>query len=78
MGQNSRSQFDQQSHAQVVALGDGHAAAEAEGAGGDFDAGGHLFAFVFVEIDHAGVVVSGATTAQFAVVRMGKRLTILN
>ena len=43
----------------VEALGDGHAAAEAEGAAGDFEAGGHLLAFVFGEVDEAGDAFDG-------------------
>lgn len=37
----------------LVFLGDGHFAAHAEGARGDFEAGGGLSAFVFVEGDAA-------------------------
>ncbi len=43
----------------VEALGDGHSAAEAEGAGGDFEAWGHLFAFVFGEVDESDDAVDG-------------------
>ncbi len=49
----------------IKALGDGHAAAEAEGPAGDFDSGGHLFTFIFGKINKPDNAADGIGVEAF-------------